>query len=190
MSIDRNKTIGEVGVFRRFVMRLFSVRLLGSGLRIWGLVIAVMCGGLIGVGAFTFHYGEGLSYFSKDPAACANCHIMQPQYDSWQKSSHHTAAGCIDCHLPHDFIPKWLAKAENGYLHSKKFTFQDFHEPIFIRERNKRILHDNCLACHQDVVHSMVSGATTDLNAVNCVHCHQSVGHGETVGLGRLGDNH
>ena len=34
---------------------------------------------LIGVGAFTFQYGEGLSYFSTDPDACANCHIMRPQ---------------------------------------------------------------------------------------------------------------
>ena len=39
-------------------------------------------------------FAEGLSYFSTNPAACANCHIMQSQYDSWQKSSHHGAASC------------------------------------------------------------------------------------------------
>jgi hypothetical protein len=65
-------------------------------------------------------------YFSKDPAACANCHIMNSEYDSWQKASHHTVAKCVDCHLPHDFVPKYLAKAENGMRHSYGFTFQNF----------------------------------------------------------------
>lgn len=152
----------------------------------WGAVIAVMVGVLLGLGGFTFHYGEGLSYFSQDPAACVNCHIMQPQYDSWQKASHHTVATCVDCHLPHDLIHKWLAKGENGFLHSKAFTFQDFPEPIFIRERNQRILDNNCLNCHSDLVHEILVGSTTDADVIRCMHCHRSVGHGEPVGLGRF----
>jgi len=148
------------------------------------IVLAAMFGIFIGVGAFTFHYAEGFSYFSTDPRACANCHIMQSQYDSWQKASHHTAAKCVDCHLPQDFIGKYMAKAENGYHHSKGFTFQDFHEPIMIKPRNSQILQDNCLRCHDGLVHNLVGGATTDLDAIRCVHCHQSVGHGEPAGLG------
>ena len=81
---------------------------------------------LIGVGAFTFHYGEGLSYFSTNPEACANCHIMRPQLDSYRKSSHHAAATCVDCHLPRSFLSKYLAKAENGWNHSTAFTLQNF----------------------------------------------------------------
>ena len=156
------------------------------GMTTGGVVIAAGLGMLLGLGGFTFHYGEGLSYLSKDPAACVHCHIMQPQYESWQKASHHTAATCVDCHLPHAFLPKWLAKGENGFWHSKGFTFQDFHEPIFIRERNQRVLHDNCLHCHSDLVQELLAGSTTDPNATSCVHCHRSVGHGETVGLGKL----
>ena len=60
-------------------------------------------------------YAEGASYFSTNPQSCANCHIMREQYDSWQKASHHANAKCIDCHLPHDFVGKYVAKAENGY---------------------------------------------------------------------------
>lgn len=69
---------------------------------------------------------------------------MQPQYDSWQKSSHHAQATCVDCHLPHDFLGKWVDKAENGYNHSRAFTLQDFREPIRINAHNRGILQDNC----------------------------------------------
>jgi cytochrome c nitrite reductase small subunit len=148
------------------------------------LLLASLMGIALGLGGYTFQYAEGLSYFSTDPRACMNCHIMRPQYDSWQKSSHHAAALCVDCHLPHTLLAKYVAKAENGYHHSKGFTFQDFHEPIMIKQRNSQILQDNCLACHADLVHDLVAGATTDARAARCVHCHPGVGHGETAGLG------
>ncbi len=69
-------------------------------------IIALLTGALAGISVFTFHYAEGFSYFSTDPAACANCHIMQSQYDSWQKASHHGLATCVDCHLPHQGLAK------------------------------------------------------------------------------------
>lgn len=144
------------------------------------LILAVLVGMILGIGFFTFVYAEGFSYFSTDPAACVNCHIMREQYDSWQKSSHHAVAKCVDCHLPHEGIEKWIAKAENGFWHSKGFTLQDFHEPIMITPKNARILQDNCIRCHDNIVHGMLAGASTDVDAVNCVHCHASVGHGPT----------
>jgi cytochrome c nitrite reductase small subunit len=144
----------------------------------YGVCAALMMGTVLGVGLFTFNYAEGLSYFSTDPKGCVNCHIMRDEYDSWRKSSHHAAARCVDCHLPHEIIPKYLAKAENGYWHSKGFTFQDFHEPIQIKPKNSRILQENCLSCHGAVVHELVAGSTTAPDSITCVHCHASVGHG------------
>lgn len=150
----------------------------------WLLVLlAVVTGIAAGVGGYTMVYAEGLSYMSSDPKVCANCHIMNSQYDSWQKSSHHTVAGCVDCHLPHDFVGKWTAKALNGYSHSKGFTMQDFKEPIQIKPGNSRILQDNCLACHGDLVHE-AAAETGRGDEFTCVHCHQSVGHGDRAGLG------
>jgi cytochrome c nitrite reductase small subunit len=150
-----------------------------------GLILCLFFGAGLGIGLFTFYYAEGFSYMSDDPKVCVNCHIMQPQYDSWQKSSHHTVAGCVDCHLPHDFIGKYVAKGENGWHHSVAFTLQNFHEPIQITPKNARILQDSCLSCHADLVHELAARtATTDPEAVQCVHCHQTVGHGERVGLG------
>ena len=145
--------------------------------------LSVLIGVPLGLGIFTLDEGEGLSYFSKDPNACANCHIMEPQFDSWQKSSHHTVATCVDCHLPHDGVEKYLAKAENGWNHSKGFTLQNFPEPIMITEKNRALLRQNCRSCHQDFMHDTLSasGRTEELN---CIHCHRDVGHGETAGLG------
>jgi cytochrome c nitrite reductase small subunit len=153
--------------------------------KLLGLAVAVLLGAMVGLGSFTFLYGEGISYFSTDPKSCMNCHIMRPQYDSWSKSSHHAAAKCVDCHLPHTFIPKYIAKADNGYRHSKAFTLQDFHEPIQITPRNSRILQNNCVTCHSELVHPLVAGSSTATNAISCVHCHADVGHGPRAGLGR-----
>lgn len=155
--------------------------LVGNGKLLF--LLAALIGIVAGVGTFTLVYAHGLSYMSSDPKACVNCHIMQPQYEGWLKSSHHNVAGCVDCHLPHNFVGKWLAKAENGWHHSVGFTLQNFHEPIQIKGKNSRILQDNCLACHREVVHEALT-ATGRSDEVQCVHCHQTVGHGERAGLG------
>ncbi len=136
------------------------------------LILAIALGLVSGIGLFTFHYADGLSYFSTDPAACANCHIMNDEYASWQKGPHHASARCVDCHLPHDTAGKLLAKADNGYRHSKGFTLQDFHEPVLIKARSAAILQGNCLRCHEEFVHTILAGNA----APECVHCHRRVG--------------
>lgn len=168
------------------------------------LLLAVVTGVAAGVGAYTFSYAKGLSYFGTDPKACVNCHIMEPEYTAWQKSSHHTVARCVDCHLPASFIPKYIAKAENGYRHGKLFTTQTFEEPITVKASGLRILQANCEHCHAALVHELVSmrGSTAAQSSgqaaarrrerpqdpldsgVPCIHCHWTVGHGERAGLG------
>ena len=149
------------------------------------IALAVALGLLGGIGGFTFLYAEGFSYMSDDPRVCVNCHIMRPQYDSWQKASHHTVATCVDCHLPHGFIGKYIAKAENGYHHSKAFTLQNFHEPITIGAKASRILQENCVTCHGALVHQQIALTAGATDQVNCVRCHRAVGHGEAAGLGK-----
>ncbi len=136
-----------------------------------------LLGMLVGIGVFTLLYAEGQSYLSNDPEACASCHIMREQLDSWQKSSHHARAACNDCHVPHALAPKLWTKAENGWNHSLRFTLQDFDEPIRIRAANARRLRDNCIACHLDLVDDTLHGGPTGEPA-DCTHCHARVGHG------------
>jgi cytochrome c nitrite reductase small subunit len=133
----------------------------------------------LGAGAYTYHYGEGFSYFSSDPKGCANCHIMREHLDSWARSSHHAVAVCNDCHMPHNFLGKYAVKAENGFLHSKAFTLQEFHDPLVIRARNSRVLQESCIHCHQDLVADVLGHQdAADGGAMACVRCHRSVGHG------------
>ena len=118
---------------------------------------------------------------------------MEPQYAGWQKGSHHAVARCIDCHLPASFVPKYLAKAENGYRHGKLFTTQTFEEPITVKAPGMRILQDNCIRCHTELVHGIVGGSEAageearprfEPSQNRCTHCHWTVGHGERAGLG------
>ena len=139
-------------------------------------------GVLAGIGGVTFVYAEGLSYLSNDAEVCVNCHIMRPQYDGWQKASHHASAACVDCHLPAGFPGKYITKAENGWNHSKAFTLQNFPEPISITPKNAEILQANCLRCHGAMLNEL--SIAFPEGAPRCVHCHQAVGHGEPVGLG------
>lgn len=148
------------------------------------VLLAVTVGVAAGIGGYTFRYAKGLSYLQTDPKACVNCHIMQPQYDAWQASSHHQAAVCVDCHLPQGFIAKYWVKSENGWRHGKMFTTQTFHEPIVAQPAARRILQENCERCHGELVHEILSAQASPGDEYPCIRCHAGVGHGEKAGLG------
>ncbi|MEZ5949421.1 MAG: cytochrome c nitrite reductase small subunit [Planctomycetaceae bacterium] len=158
---------GEIVVWK-FVLGRRSLKLM------YGVV--ALLGMLCGVGVFTFGYGQGASYLSNNPQSCANCHIMQAHFDDWQKSSHHHVAACNDCHLPHDPLGKWVTKLDNGFFHSLAFTLDNFHEPIQIKERNRRVAEASCLHCHKDFVHE-IRGNERPEEMLSCLHCHQGMGH-------------
>ena len=134
-----------------------------------------MCGRLgvaLGLGAYTFAYARGWAYMTDDPRACANCHVMNEQYDGWIKSSHRSVAVCNDCHVPHASSRKYATKARNGFWHSYYFTTGTFPEPIRALPASRAIAEANCRRCHDpssrrwarrptpDSPTSRVSGAT------------------------------
>ena len=130
-----------------------------------------------GVGLFTFGYAKGFSYLSSDPRACVNCHVMNEQYDAWLQSGHRHTATCVDCHLPHSGLAKWVAKADHGFRHSAAFTLQNFKEPIEITPADRLLVLDNCLRCHGDFVAAVHAAATPFGEPLDCLHCHQGAGH-------------
>jgi len=164
-----------------------------------GVILAgALAGTAVGLGAFTFVYAKGASYLSTDPAVCANCHIMEEHFGAWQRSSHRAVAGCADCHMPHDFVGKYLAKASNGFWHSLAFTTGTFPDPLQIKPHNRAITEQACRDCHGAIVaaidpldgHGRSSagsrssarpqihdGAAGSRDRETCIRCHLYVGH-------------
>jgi cytochrome c nitrite reductase small subunit len=131
-----------------------------------------------GIGAFTFVYAHGFSYLSTDPRACVNCHVMNDQYNGWLKSGHRHTATCVECHLPHAGIAKWVAKADHGFRHSAAFTLQNFKEPIEITPHDRDIVRVNCVRCHEALVDAVVDSPGRMRGSLDCLHCHTTAGHG------------
>lgn len=137
----------------------------------------IVCVGIfLGVSTFTFIYAKGWSYLTNDPKTCANCHIMQEQFDGWIHSSHRSVAGCNTCHTPSGFVGKWYTKASNGFWHSFYFTSGTFPEPIQITKRSLKIAEQRCQECHTSLTQAMHGGGP-DAGQRWCTRCHANVGH-------------
>jgi cytochrome c nitrite reductase small subunit len=148
--------------------------------------ITIFASGIIGIAiglaAYTFIYAKGYSYLTNNPAACANCHVMQAQYDAWMKSSHHSVATCNDCHTPHNIVGKYAVKANNGFWHSFYFTSGRYPDTIEITKFDHQITENACLRCHESIT-SAIDGNVVHGKAagLQCTRCHNSVGHSESA---------
>jgi cytochrome c nitrite reductase small subunit len=141
-----------------------------------GLLVSLALGAALGLCGFTFVYAKGLSYFRSEPEVCVNCHVMQGHYDAWRHSSHHAAAVCIDCHMPH-FLPAKLAlKAFNGYRHTVAFTSGNYPDVIQITPINRAVVEGQCRACHRPIVQAIDAAPGFHMK-LDCIRCHASTGH-------------
>jgi cytochrome c nitrite reductase small subunit len=149
------------------------------------IVLGIVVGLAAGLGTYTFIYARGYSYFSNNPAACTNCHVMRGYYDGWAKSSHHAVATCNDCHTPPNLIGKYATKTANGFSHSLAFTRGAEPDAILIKARNHSVTEAACRNCHKETVSAMETvhrGSTQRA----CTHCHGSVGHSEALASSRI----
>jgi cytochrome c nitrite reductase small subunit len=140
------------------------------------LLLSILLGTLGGAFIYTLYYARGLSYLSDDPKACINCHVMNDQYNSWSKSTHHAITNCNSCHSPDNKLAKLFVKAINGASHSYAFTFNQYSTPIKIKNWNAKIVQNACLNCHQTLfeTHPKVFD-----NKIHCIQCHKDIGHGK-----------
>jgi cytochrome c nitrite reductase small subunit len=138
--------------------------------------------------AYILYISKALSYLSSDPKACINCHVMNTQYATWQHSSHAREATCIECHLPTDgFVEKYMAKALDGWNHSKAFTLNTYDHAMKISDDGARRVQQNCISCHKNVASTLSTNADQYHNfddeyvenGRKCWSCHKSVPHGK-----------
>ncbi len=142
------------------------------------LIGSILIGLTAGLGAYTFIYAKGYSYLTNDPAACANCHIMQDHYVAWTRGSHHAVATCNDCHTPPGLVPKYVTKARNGFWHSFYFTLGGYPDPLRITAGNHEVTEMACRVCHTEAVAAIdPAHASTGRQAIGCTTCHNEVGH-------------
>lgn len=152
-----------------------------DGKRTWQsplLWLCVIAGLVFGGGLFTFWYANGFGYMGSKPEACASCHVMRDVYNAYQSGDHARSATCVDCHLPQDFVGKWIGKAQAGLHHSYAFTFLDTPVAITATERSKRWINNNCQQCHAAFTHNVSTPNLSDRQeSLTCTTCHRHVGH-------------
>jgi len=153
---------------------------------IFPLLVILLGGVAVGLGAVTFVYARGYSYLYDDPQACVNCHVMREHFQTWEVSAHRHVT-CNGCHTPHDIAGKYLVKAENGFVHAWVFTFEN-PQNIQIRERSRAVVEANCVDCHRQMISSTFLEPPHESSnpfrfflvekaEERCTVCHASAGH-------------
>lgn len=168
---------------RLFHLPVVFLRLLRPPRR-WNLLVLLGTGTLAGLLAMTLHISRATSYLTDDPAACVNCHIMAPQYTSWQHSSHGRFTTCNDCHVPQDPIRKYAFKAYDGTRHAFMFTFKMEPQVIRMHPPGQWVVQNNCVRCHSDYLETTIAHAGVDHGeGRRCWDCHREVPHGRVNSL-------
>jgi cytochrome c nitrite reductase small subunit len=155
----------------------------------WKFPVIILLGIFTGLGFFVLHISKATSYLSDDSKVCINCHIMRPQFATWERGSHGRVTACNDCHVPHDnIIRKYLFKAQDGMRHATMFTLRLEPQVIQIKDAGKKAVQENCIRCHQNQIHpvslrALTAKGITDDSDIYCWHCHREVPHGKVNSL-------
>lgn len=128
---------------------------------------------VLGVGMYVTDFTV---YLGNDPAACNNCHVMDAAYEGWYHAPHSKWAACADCHTPHDLIPKYIVKTENGMRHVSAFVLNNIPNPIRMIPASKEVVQENCIRCHADTVDALADGQMD--TGRYCFDCHRDIAHG------------
>ena len=146
----------------------------------WRLAVFALGGAACGLALVVAHISRAASYMSDKPEACLNCHVMNNAYATWQHGSHHLAAECGDCHLPHQNPVATLAfQARDGLRHSYVFTFRLEPQVLELSRGAMPVVQGNCLRCHANQFMMARLAAVTERR---CWDCHDGA-HGRVISL-------
>ncbi|TRX70468.1 cytochrome c nitrite reductase small subunit [Carboxylicivirga sp. M1479] len=160
----------------------------------WKVPVLLAAGVFVGLGFYVFYVSRAHSYLSDDPKTCVNCHIMGPQYATWNHSAHREAATCNDCHVPHDNVfNTYYFKAKDGMRHATMFTLRAEPQVIFIKEEGQHVVQQNCVRCHtqlitNDKVLAQVPDVHQNIDDRFCWECHRETPHGRVNSLSSVPD--
>ncbi len=139
-------------------------------------IVLAIVSAIFALGYFTF-VSDAAAYGGNAPETCANCHVMDSQYENWYHGAHENFAKCTDRQLTHDNFAVYYA--EKGRQGAKDtFAFVTGRIPVAIRanEKTKGIIQANCIHCHEDAAETVVMGAQPFDRY--CWDCHRDIAHG------------
>ena len=132
---------------------------------------------VLALGVFIF-VTDAPAYAGSEPETCANCHVMDSQYENWYHAPHEKFTKCVDCHLPHEnIVVYYLEKGRQGAKDVYAFTTGNIPVAIRASEKTKGIIQSNCIRCHEETVESVTMGAQPFDRY--CWDCHRAMSHGE-----------
>lgn len=149
----------------------------------WQVGVIILLGIFCGLAGYVYYISNASAYMSSDPQACINCHVMTPQYATWQRSSHHRVASCVDCHVPHDSVfRKYEFKMKDGMRHSTIFTLRKEPQVIQIKKEGIGVVQENCIRCHSSILqetslHDVTYNDVLKGKGKLCWDCHREVPH-------------
>ena len=155
----------------------------------WRFSVVILLGIIVGLGIHILNISNAASYLSDDPQTCVNCHVMYPEYASWEKGSHGRVTTCNDCHVPQDnIIRKYMFKASDGLRHASIFTFRMEPQVIRIKDAGRDVVQENCIRCHANYLHPVslrAIGAKSIHDDTDrlCWDCHRETPHGKVHSL-------
>lgn len=124
------------------------------------------------------YVSDAAAYGGSDPETCANCHVMDSQYENWYHGGHENWAKCTDCHLPHDnFAIYYAEKGRQGMKDTYAFVTGNIPTAIRASDQTKGIIQANCIHCHEHIVENIVMGAQPFDRY--CWDCHRTVAHSQ-----------
>jgi len=128
----------------------------------------------------------GITWGTSTPKFCATCHIMKPEFATWQASAH-SKVDCVTCHVDSGIVNALAHKAVSA-KELYKYVTKTYELPI---KSSEKIPDNRCIQCHS--LDRKVSTTYPDLNiphdrhnakGVPCVKCHQGVAHGKVASSG------
>ena len=170
--------------------------------------IAVLFGGLV-IGAIVFASLGSFMVYANSEAFCAgSCHEMGQLHKEYTGTIHDSnrtgyRATCNDCHVPHDYIPNYLAKLGlfsdvwgHFVSHSidtpEKFEARRYVLAVRVWNYMKENDSRECRHCH--ITAKMDPDRQSEkaqrrhekgrLEGMTCIDCHFSISHKEPDGPG------
>jgi nitrate/TMAO reductase-like tetraheme cytochrome c subunit len=128
--------------------------------------------------ALIFFFGLVAVSDMSSPESCANCHVIEPYYYTWQNSPH-SNVGCLECHVEPG--TGFLTVKMRGVKEWITYRTKDVSLPI---QGKREISSEACLQCHstnrritpsldlQSDFHTPHLGYGT-----SCADCHADVAH-------------